>query len=182
MTTKTCAVTFFLRSGASIKIGTAKNFEKRFAGLQKAHKKPLKVLAVVPAEIAPEVELRARFADLVVPRRGFRADRALLRHIKDLKAQADLLAIEAASEAAEAEAPARQKPAKPVPPPMPETERAARDLTAKVPSLPKELHPIAYGAIEQLYNMAGYEPGPWVSDPRQTLPYQLQKSLARLGG
>jgi hypothetical protein len=180
----TMPVTFFLRSGASIKIGTAKNFEKRLAGLQKAHKKPLKVLAVVPAEIAPEAELRARFAALVVPRRGFRADRALLRHIKDLKAQAaELLAVEAAAAAVEAEAAASaQKAAKPVPPPMPETERAARDLTAKVPSLSEALHPFAYTAIEQLYNMAGYVPGPWVSDERQTLPFMLKKTSARLGG
>jgi hypothetical protein len=61
-------------------------------------------------------------------------------------------------------------------------EQAARRLTAKVPSLPEAVHPFAYTAIEQLHNMDGYVPGPWVSDERQTLPYQLKKSLARLGG
>jgi hypothetical protein len=63
---------------------------------------------------------------------------------------------------------------------VPATELAARRLTAKVPSLPKELHPFAYTAIEQLYNMADYVPGPWVSDERQTLQYQLKKMSARL--
>ena len=65
---------------------------------------------------------------------------------------------------------------------LPATERAARDLTAKVPSLPEALHPFAYTAIEQLHNMADYVPGPWVCDERQTLQYQLKKLLARLGG
>jgi hypothetical protein len=158
-------VTFFLRSGASIKIGTAKDFDKRLAKLQEGLSRPLEVLAVVPAELAPEAELRERFAALAMRWRWFRADRALLDYIESVKAEAAAL-----------------EPPKPPSPPMPATERAARDLTAKVPSLPEELHPFAYTAIEQLHNMADYVPGPWVSDERQTLQYQLKKTTARLGG
>lgn len=65
---------------------------------------------------------------------------------------------------------------------VPATELAARRLTAKVPTLPKALHPIAYGAIEQLHNMADYDRPDWAKDERQTLPFMLKKSLARLGG
>jgi hypothetical protein len=65
---------------------------------------------------------------------------------------------------------------------VPATEVAARRLTAKVPTLPKALRPFAHTAIEQLHNMAGYVRQPWAQDERQTLPYQLKKSLARLGG
>jgi hypothetical protein len=36
--------------------------------------------------------------------------------------------------------------------------------------------------VEQLENLPTWERQPWVSDERQTLPYQLKKSLARLGG
>lgn len=156
-------VTYFLRSGASIKIGTAKNFPKRLATLQEGLDRPLEILAVVPAEIAPEAELRERFAGLAMRYRWFRADRALLDYIEELKAL---------------EPEANKEPL----PSLSATEMAARNLTAKVPTLPVALRPIAYGAIEQLYNMPGYVQQPWVVDERQTLPYMLKKSLARLGG
>jgi hypothetical protein len=65
---------------------------------------------------------------------------------------------------------------------VPVPEMAARRLAAKVPTLPKELHPFAYTAIEQLYNKATYVVPPWAKDRRQTLDYQIEKSLARLGG
>jgi hypothetical protein len=36
--------------------------------------------------------------------------------------------------------------------------------------------------VEQLENLPTWERQPWAQDERQTLPYQLKKSLARLGG
>jgi hypothetical protein len=36
--------------------------------------------------------------------------------------------------------------------------------------------------VEQLENLQAWERQPWAQDERQTLPYQLKKSLARLGG
>jgi hypothetical protein len=36
--------------------------------------------------------------------------------------------------------------------------------------------------VEQMENLQTWERQPWVSDERQTLPYLLKKSLARLGG
>jgi hypothetical protein len=65
---------------------------------------------------------------------------------------------------------------------VPAPELAARRLTAKVPTLPKELHPFAYTAIEQLYNKVDYVRPGWAKDRRQSLDYQIEKSLARLGG
>ncbi len=63
---------------------------------------------------------------------------------------------------------------------VPASEMAARRLTAKVPTLPKVLHPFAYTAIEQLHNKAGYIRPEWARDRRQTLDYQIEKTLARL--
>jgi hypothetical protein len=63
---------------------------------------------------------------------------------------------------------------------VPAAEMAARRLTAKVPTMPKALHPFAYTAIEQLYNKATYVRPPWAGDRRQTLDFQIEKSLARL--
>jgi hypothetical protein len=34
--------------------------------------------------------------------------------------------------------------------------------------------------VEQMENLQGYERPSWANDPRQTLPYQLKKTLARL--
>jgi hypothetical protein len=36
-------------------------------------------------------------------------------------------------------------------------------------------------AVEQIENLQGYERPSWANDPRQTLPYQIKKTLARLG-
>jgi len=65
---------------------------------------------------------------------------------------------------------------------VPAAELAARRLTAKVPTLPKDLPPFAYTAIEQLYNKVDYVRPEWAKDRRQTLDYQIEKTLARLAG
>jgi hypothetical protein len=36
--------------------------------------------------------------------------------------------------------------------------------------------------VEQMENLQTYEQPSWAIDPRQTLPYQLKKTLARLAG
>lgn len=36
--------------------------------------------------------------------------------------------------------------------------------------------------VEQMENLQGYVKPSWANDPRQTLQYQLKKSLARLSG
>jgi len=36
--------------------------------------------------------------------------------------------------------------------------------------------------VEQMENLQTYERPAWANDPRQTLPYQLKKSMARLAG
>jgi hypothetical protein len=37
-------------------------------------------------------------------------------------------------------------------------------------------------AVEQMENLQGYVRPEWAKDRRQTLDYQIEKSLARLGG
>jgi hypothetical protein len=37
-------------------------------------------------------------------------------------------------------------------------------------------------AVEQMENLQDYQRPSWATDPRQTLPHQLKKSLERLGG
>ncbi len=36
--------------------------------------------------------------------------------------------------------------------------------------------------MEQIENLQYYQPPPWAKDRRQTLDYQIEKSLARLAG
>jgi hypothetical protein len=74
--------TYFIRAGASIKIGSAANFKSRFQSLQTAHERPLEVLAVVPASVAPEYETHQQFAHLRTRGEWFRADRELLQFIE----------------------------------------------------------------------------------------------------
>ena len=78
--------TYFIRAGASIKIGAATDFKKRLTALQTAHERPLEVLAVVPASAAPEYEVHQQFAHLRLRGEWFRADRELLQFIEGLVA------------------------------------------------------------------------------------------------
>ncbi len=80
--------TYFVRVGASIKIGSATNFKKRLDALQTAHENPIEVLAVVPASVADEFSVHQRFAALRTRGEWFRADRELLDFIENIKEDA----------------------------------------------------------------------------------------------
>jgi hypothetical protein len=148
---------FTLRDGL-IKIGHSGAPKSRLA------KVGGEVLAVVPNEIVREGEAHQKFAHLREHKEWFRPEPDLLAFIKEVKERADQL-------------PKRERR-----PALSANEQAARRLTAKVPTLPKRLHPFAHTAIEQLHNRDGYVVPPWAGDRRQTLDYQIEKSLARLGG
>lgn len=107
--------TYFIRVGNSIKIGSSGKFEQRLKALQIAHAKPLEVLAVVPAAIAPEFEVHQIFDGLRTRGEWFRADRELLYFIEKVKADAEA---------------AGHKPAKFLPPPPTPFELARRPLYA----------------------------------------------------
>jgi hypothetical protein len=78
-------VTYFIRVGDAIKIGSASNFNRRMHALQTAHEKPIEVLAVIPASLADEYKTHQLFSRLRIRGEWFRADEELLYFIEGLK-------------------------------------------------------------------------------------------------
>lgn len=82
---KAVPVTYFVRAGDAIKIGSANDFKSRLRALQTAREAPLEVLAVVPSSAADEFQTHQRFAHLRLKGEWFKAAPELLSFIEGLK-------------------------------------------------------------------------------------------------
>lgn len=129
--------TYFIRVGASIKIGAATNFKRRLEALQVAHVKPLEVLLVVPAAMADEYAVHQLFAHLRTRGEWFRADRELLNFIDGLNAELEAQKT-GVSELA--------------PPPLSPREAAVRDLHSRLHKLPRAARQFTYNLIDLFKN------------------------------
>ena len=78
-------VVYFVRSGDSIKIGSASDFKRRSSSLQTASPEPLNVLAIVPG--LDEYKIHQRFAHLRIRGEWFRAEPELLEFIQLVKVE-----------------------------------------------------------------------------------------------
>lgn len=132
--------TYFVQAGAQIKIGFTNNFRRRLTGIRSKVKKPLTVLLVVPSDMAGEYDTHQLFDHLRMRRDWFRADRELLDFIDGLRA--DLEAQKAGL-------------AKPEPRRISVIETLARDLQAKIHTMPKAARPFAYNLIQQTQALSG---------------------------
>jgi hypothetical protein len=86
--------TYFVQDGDAIKIGSSTNPEARIKTLQTGLHRELKVLAIVPQEIAGEFETHQRFAHHRIRGEWFRAGADLLRFIRHITRQAEKPSLE----------------------------------------------------------------------------------------
>ncbi|MGE0652041.1 MAG: GIY-YIG nuclease family protein [Alphaproteobacteria bacterium] len=76
---------YFIRVAGNgpIKIGVAKNVDKRASGIQTHHARPVRVLATEPGGRRREQQLHEKFASIHVRGEWFKAAPQLLRYIED---------------------------------------------------------------------------------------------------
>lgn len=166
-------VTYFIRAGDAIKIGSAAHFKRRLHALQTAHEKPLEVLAVVPASLADEFRTHQLFAHLRIRGEWFRADQELLHFIEGVKAHTISL---------------------PEPEMKPKMDKAiAPKPSTSYGDLIQGLHKLraAHGAdtpmghacsnvAEIIPALADYVRPEWATHESQTLPWLLNQQLRRI--
>ena len=151
---------YFIASEEAIKIGCSKNPEMRLGELQVGAEQDLVLLATVDGNRQSELDLHRRFAHLRLRGEWFMADQELLDFIGNLQSGTAPLA---------ATRPQRD-----------EFSQIVAGLIRKRPSFSPEKQHIVSNIVEQIQNLPDYVRPAWANDPRQTLPYQLKKSLDRL--
>jgi hypothetical protein len=152
---------YFIRAGEAIKIGYSKDAYSRMADLQVANAETLEFMGSVKGDRQYESDLHDMFCHLQIRGEWFSAEPELIDFIDDLAVGAE---------------PTR------LPPPSKETLAAIaglikqRDVCGAETSRGYALSTL----VEQLRHMEFYVRPDWAKDERQTLPYMIQKKMARI--